>query len=790
MEPMEQEKESFQKKKEETVRESKIIKALVVIIVILLFLVITFIVYAVTKDTSCSCKKLNARKNDWLSCKDSSVTIQPKIIKENDIFHELNAKEINMVIRYIKKNFDIKPKGNYTIKNLHFIHSVELYLPDKLDALKYLDQNGKKPERRAIVTIVHAPYNITYYIVGPIPMPKYHNIAKFTDRKNPLPYIPDATTLARNPISRNLYKDAAKYLWPLFKNTYEILQNYNTFDEAFEGGLNFFAPGGSVQKQRGEFYTDITFTYPVHNHMRHLDMIALTVNFSSSREEEWSLSKVIYNLKAYNSTIQLMQEYNAGTLTIIKVPQIPDDTLKRANQKRRDEQADGIFPSMEPIMFSPNGPRFSVRGREVKYLDWKFNFLVQPSSGPAIFDVRYKKKRIAFEISLQEAASLYATGGPFLKFTNIIDSTWYLGKTYTLISVTDCPQQAVYLDIDAYLGTKVVSIKNAACIFEQVGSVPLRRHHHQNKNGYVYGALSDASLVVRFVTDMSNYDYIHDFVFHQNGVVEVKTTTTGHLLTSPYYAQNENKYGYQIVDNYLGGIHDHMMLFKVDLDILGTKNTFKTMDIKLETGQDAWDIRPVVKKYIKHNKHTTEKDAAIQFNFDHPKYYIISNENERNKYGNLRGYRIYVQNKVKQVYPVEHEGTKHTGWSKYQVSISKFKETERYGSCMFNYYPQYLDPTCSFDARIDDDESIENEDLVAWIPIGGLHIPCTEDYPSTPTTGNQFAFFIKPFNYFDEDPSFTSLNSVYIEENGKSKKVNAYGTPDQATCPIPTREFR
>ena len=65
------------------------------------------------------------------------------------------------------------------------------------------------------------------------------------------------------------------------------------------------------------------------------------------------------------------------------------------------------FDSREPIQFSPNGQRFSTEGREVTYLDWKFDFLVHTSSGPALFDVRFKEQRVAYELNLQEAALFY-----------------------------------------------------------------------------------------------------------------------------------------------------------------------------------------------------------------------------------------------------------------------------------------------------------------------------------------------------------------------------------------------
>ena len=301
--------------------------------------------------------------------------------------------------------------------------------------------------------------------------------------------------------------------------------------------------------------------------------------------------------------------------------------------------------------------------------------------------------------------------------------------------------------------------------------------------------MNDASLVIRFITDMYNYDYIHDFVFHQNGAIEIKTILTGVLVITPFYNQLGTKHGYNVIRTNLGPYHDHIMLFKLDLDILGTKNSFKTIDVVTEKFGDPWEAYPVTKKLLKENKRPTELNATIKYNFDKPKYYILYNENESNNYGNVRGYRIVPVDKVKQVYSDDHIGTKATQWSKYQLSISKYNEGERYGSCMFNFFPQHQKPLCSFDKRLDDDENIVSEDLVAWVPVGSMHIPSTEDYPTTATLGNQLTLFIKPFNYFDEDPSMASADNVYIAKTKSKVFTDTNNTPKEATCSIPERNI-
>ena len=79
-----------------------------------------------------------------------------------------------------------------------------------------------------------------------------------------------------------------------------------------------------------------------------------------------------------------------------------------------------------------------------------------------------------------------------------------------------------------------------------------------------------------------------------------------------------------------------------------------------------------------------------------------------------------------------------------------------------------------------DNDSIVNEDLVAWVTIGMMNVSHSEDLPNTATAANSANFFIRPFNYFDEDPSMGSTNVILItptDPQFSGQKVERYGTP-------------
>ena len=86
-----------------------------------------------------------------------------------------------------------------------------------------------------------------------------------------------------------------------------------------------------------------------------------------------------------------------------------------------------------------------------------------------------------------------------------------------------------------------------------------------------------------------------------------------------------------------------------------------------------------------------------------------------------------------------------------------------------------------------DNDSIVKEDLVAWVTIGAMHIPHSEDLPNTATAANSAHFFIRPFNYFDEDPSIGSTSAILITPkdakfSGQNSNVERFGTPTGPHC--------
>ena len=508
--------------------------------------------------------------------------------------------------------------------------------------------------------------------------------------------------------------------------------------------------------------------------------------------------QVVYNNQKFASTIDLVKKYNSDQVQKIKIPAPSEDLLERASLRKRGKNMP-VTPSRGPAFVEPNGKRFSINGRKIKYMNWEFHVAVRSSAGPALFDVQFSGKRIAYEISVQEGVSYYSAHDPKESSAQYIDSGWGLGSfNMEMIKGIDCPETGVLMDSYHFMDTdKAFTNPDSICVFETNAGIPSRRHREFrfNKEGsavegfWFLGGMVDHALVVRVISTPFNYDYIFDFILHQNGIIEVKTSTAGYLQAT-FYTPKENDYGFHHFNNTIGTIHDHFILYKVDLDIAGVQNSYQTVDVVVKNKSYEWEPGTYrIKKTVVKDKKAKEKDALLRFNFAEPKYLVVINENQKNLYNNPVGYRIQPVSMVKEKYPDDYFATKAAAWTKYQLAVTEQKDDERFGSCLYNQF-HMTDPACNFDTYVNDNDDIKNKDLVAWVTVGGLHIPNTEDIPTTNTNGNAYTFFLKPYGYFDEDPSMGSTNAMLIEKGKDGKiKIDTYDTPERSQCPVPSRKI-
>ncbi|KFP38423.1 Membrane primary amine oxidase, partial [Chlamydotis macqueenii] len=398
--------------------------------------------------------------------------------------------------------------------------------------------------------------------------------------------------------------------------------------------------------------------------------------------------------------------------------------------------------------------------------------------------VRHKGERVAYEISVQEALSVYGSNCPGGMSTRYMDGSFGIGRYASpLVRGVDCPYSATYVDTYSLFETLQPSKRTASlCIFEQNLGSPLRRHY-SNLQSLYYGGLVNSALVVRSIATVGNHDYVWDFIFYQNGAIEGKVQATGYPSSSFLHGDGL-RYGNRVWEHTLGTVRNSIN-YKVDLDVGGVKNSLVAHDMAFEMARAPWSPeqqieRPRLTKKVL----DTEDQAAFRLQSKMPRYIYFA-ANSKNKWGHQRGYRIQITSFAGDHVPEASSMERAISWARYQLAVTRRKEEEPTSTSIYNQNDPWT-PTVAF-ADFINNETITNEDLVAWITTGFLHIPHSEDIPNTVTVGNSVGFLLRPYNYYDLDPSIYSHDGVFFtsEQDFTACETNPIACLPQTTSCLP-----
>lgn len=493
------------------------------------------------------------------------------------VFADLNAEELKAVRNFLwsQKELRLKPSREPTIaKNSVFL--IEMLLPKKQKVLKFLDKGHRPPVREARAVIFFGAQehpNITEFAVGPLPQPYYMR------ELSPRPgyrasWTSRPITSVESTLMRQTLQEVTKPLHQFFINTtgFSFLNCQNrclAFTDV--------APRGFASGQRRSWLIIQLF---MEGYFLHPTGLELLVDHESMNPQDWVVEQVWYNGKFYHSPEELAQKYEDGEVDVV----VLEDPLPKGKGAEGTEQPP-LFSSYKPRgefakpitaqgprVVDPKGPRYRLEGNTVLYGGWNFAFRLRSSSGLQVLNILFQGERIAYEVSIQEAASLYGGHTPSGMQTRYLDVGWGLGSlTHELAPGIDCPNTATFLDAFHYYDADApIRYPRALCLFEMPTGVPLRRHFNSDFDGgfNFYAGLEGQVLVLRTTSTVYNYDYIWDFLFYPNGVMEAKMYASGYIHAT-FYTPEGLRYGTRVHTHLLGNMHTHLAHYRIDLDVAG-----------------------------------------------------------------------------------------------------------------------------------------------------------------------------------------------------------------------------
>ncbi|MDQ6600602.1 copper amine oxidase [Bacillus salipaludis] len=443
---------------------------------------------------------------------------------------------------------------------------------------------------------------------------------------------------------------------------------------------------------------------------------------------------------------------------VIPVPMKNTSYVMKDNASKRE-------PAKPLNIVQPKGTSFHVNGNEVKWQNFTFHFRLDPRVGPVINTVTYndhgKIRKIMYEGSLGGMTVPYGDPDVGWYFKSYMDSGEYgvgnLGRP--LVKGSDVPANAKLFDATLvdYQGKPYVS-HNVMGIFEREGG-PEWTH-----NDFVTGTSESRDrreLVLRFITTVGNYDYIFDWVFQQNGNIEIDSGASGIEAVKAVKsktmhdstAKQDTRNGTLLDQNLVGVYHQHIFNFRLDMDVDGEKNSVEKITPKAQSVTDkSYPYRNsemVVGKTI----YKKELDAAQKWT-DPSKLILVTNSEKENKQGYPTGYQIipyaggtqpFAENLL---FTSDSYLAKRVGYAGKHVWVTPYNENELYPE---GKYINQSTKEIGLGLWTQQNRPIENTDDVVWVTTGITHIPRAEEWPIMPT--EWVSLLLKPYNFFDQTPT-------------------------------------
>ncbi|NXV92144.1 AOC1 oxidase, partial [Calonectris borealis] len=649
------------------------------------------------------------------------------------IFADLSPAELRAVRTFLmsRPELGLSPsRGGPLAKNSLFL--VELLPPKKRLALRYLDQGGPRPRRQARAVVFfggQAEPNVTEFAVGPLPRPSFYRPLRFKGGRT-VPFAARPMTQLEYELLHRTLAEAMEPLYRLLRDStgfwyHNCSQRCLTFSDIAPRGL---APGERRSWLVLQRFVEGFFLHPVG--------LAVLVDHRDPDPRRWAVQQLWYNGQYFSSPQELAERYERGTLAVARLAEPPFRQLFSSYEPR------GHFATGTPTevhgakVCEPQGRRYWLRGNQLEYGGWSLAFRLRSSAGLQLFDLRFNGERLAYEVSVQEAIAFYGGHTPAAMQTKYMDAGWGMGSSsYELARGIDCPEAATYLDAHhLYDADGPVRFSSAICIFELPTGVPLRRHFDSDYQGgfHFYAGLEGQALVLRTTSTVYNYDYIWDFLLYPNGVMEAKVHATG-FIHGTFYTPQGRRYGSRVHSHLLGNLHTHLVHYKVDLDIAGTGNSFETMDVRFENISNPWSPGARWEAQL--------GDPGQGWEMGPPPAPAPTHVG---------------------LLPAPDDGPDPDPVPRrYHLAVTRHHENEPTSSSIYTQNNPW-EPLVSFEGFLHNNETIEDQDLVAWVTVGFLHVPHAEDIPNTATPGNAVGFFLRPFNFFDEDPSVASRSPVIV----------------------------
>lgn len=318
---------------------------------------------------------------------------------------------------------------------------------------------------------------------------------------------------------------------------------------------------------------------------------------------------------------------------------------------------------------------------------------------------------------------------------------------------TDAPRHARFLDaVFADDFGKPYTVPRAVAIYERDGGLLWKHFEYYSKSN---DARPARDLVVSSLVTVGNYDYGLNWIFRQDGSLELQVALTGILLakgvpittTNGHDADGDARFWHLVAPNVAAPHHQHFFNFRLDFDVDGASpNAVRELNVRA-LGADPM-VNPAGNAFVmEETPLQTAGEARRDLALATARTWLVINPESRNALGQPSGYLLvpgesgipYLQEDS----PVRTRGAfiNHHFWA------TPFEPRQMHAAGDYPNQAAKPDGLPYWQS----DRALEGQDVVVWYTFAVTHVPRAEEWPvmSAHTAG----FKLLPAGFFSMNPA-------------------------------------
>ena len=409
-------------------------------------------------------------------------------------------------------------------------------------------------------------------------------------------------------------------------------------------------------------------------------------------------------------------------------------------------------PALKPLqVVQPQGSSFIVTGNSVRWQNWRFRFGFTPREGVVVYTVGYEEdgkiRPILYRGSVSELAMFYADPSPAWFFRNVFDEGEIGLGLYTasLEPEADAPANAVFIDglMPAESGG-VTKVPRAMVLYERDAGILWK--HNELEGGHNETRRA-RELVLSSVATISNYDYCFNWVFHQDGVLEMEVILTGIVEPQGVAPEDTPKFSQRLTRNLAAVHHQHWFNFRLDLDVDGADNN-SVVEMNAQA-LPAGPNNPYNRAFVeKETTLATEREAQRQLSVATGRMWKVINTGVKNALGEPVGYALVTGENSLPFLAPDSWPRKRMSYVDAHLWVTPYEPDELYATGDYPYQGKGDDGLPKWTSA---NRSIANKDVVLWYTMGISHATRPEDWPVM--NAHKAGFKLVPWGFFSRNPA-------------------------------------